>query len=317
MCQLVRFGRGFTVLRSLSTRKCFLSGSDNSQDESTVFNEKVRFVELSSVPEETDATTRELPLFLLSNPFFPEGITNLNIFEMKYRTMMFDISQKDDMLGYIQIESSGQIAQVGTLCKVVERYLLEDGRQIITLEGRDRFKVRRILKTLPYVTAEVNLIDDDLTSNSELSKTLEREVYDYLKYYVRITRAISQNKDLVLSASVKKHRPTRENVDDHIRRSKFSLAVCNLIVLSPRQEQQLLQTTSSFKRLNSIRIVLKNLVDYTTNTLIKEDVLSAAQRDEIKFKAFNNDEDSDILPADVYEEEQVAPKDEWDISNME
>jgi Lon protease-like protein len=53
---------------------------------------------------------------------------------MKYRTMMFDIAQKDDVFGYIHSEG-GKIASVGTLCKVVDRQLLDDGRQYIALEG--------------------------------------------------------------------------------------------------------------------------------------------------------------------------------------
>lgn len=33
--------------------------------------------------------------------FYEKGITYLNIFEMRYRTMMFDVAKADDMFGYI------------------------------------------------------------------------------------------------------------------------------------------------------------------------------------------------------------------------
>lgn len=56
------------------------------------------------------------------------------------------------------------IAKYGTACKIIERKLLEDGRQVIGFEGIGRFKVRKILKTLPYMLAEVEPnIDDDET----------------------------------------------------------------------------------------------------------------------------------------------------------
>jgi Lon protease-like protein len=70
---------------------------------------------------------REIPLFLLGGAFFPQGNTYLHVFEMKYRTMMFDLSQSDDIFGYIHSDG-GQIASIGTLCKITQRQLLDDGR---------------------------------------------------------------------------------------------------------------------------------------------------------------------------------------------
>ena len=61
---------------------------------------------------------------------------------------MFDISQSEDYFGYIHTEG-GQIASIGTLCKVTNRQLLDDGRQFIELEGVGRFRVRKIVRTLP------------------------------------------------------------------------------------------------------------------------------------------------------------------------
>ena len=87
-----------------------------------------------------DTNLRELPLFVLGAPFYPNGNNYLNVFEMKYRTMMFDCSNKDDRFGYIFSDPSGQIATYGTICKIVDRELLEDGRQYIAFEGESRFK---------------------------------------------------------------------------------------------------------------------------------------------------------------------------------
>jgi len=139
--------------------KTFASSRLQLSERSGFWDENVKFFDLSSSASPAGENVRELPLFLLGGAFFPEGNTNLHIFEMKYRTMMFDVSQNDDMFGYIHSEG-GQIASIGTLCKITRRQLLEDGRQFIELEGVGRFKVRKIVKTLPVTHSDTLLIYD-------------------------------------------------------------------------------------------------------------------------------------------------------------
>ena len=121
------------------------------------------------------------------------------MFEMKYRTMMFDVANSDDMFGYIHSNpETGQIAAIGTLCKITDRQLLEDGRQYISLEGKSRFRVTKILKTLPYVLAEVDLDFSDQPVDEALADKIERQTYDALKYYIRLMRTYDANKDMVI-----------------------------------------------------------------------------------------------------------------------
>ena len=124
--------------------------SDQYSDDDKFWRENIQYVDLTSSIIPPTENARELPLFLLGNAFYPEGNTYLHVFEMKYRTMMFDVSQKDDIFGYIHSEG-GQIASVGTLCKITNKQLLDDGRQFIELEGIGRFRVRKIVKTLPVI----------------------------------------------------------------------------------------------------------------------------------------------------------------------
>jgi Lon protease-like protein len=138
----------------------------------------------------------EIPLFVLGGAFYPQGVSYLNVFEMKYRTMMFDIGKGDDTFGYIHSEN-GQIAAMGTLCKVTNRELLEDGRQLIAFEGVSRFRVRRIIKTLPYIVAEVEPnIEDKIPSDMKEAIKLEQDAYDALKYYMRLMKTHSNTKVL-------------------------------------------------------------------------------------------------------------------------
>lgn len=137
-------------------------------------------------------------MFILQGAFFPQGITYLNVFEMKYRTMMFDVANNDDMFGYIHSNpQTGQLAAVGTLCKITDRQLLEDGRQYIALEGKSRFQVTKILKTLPYILAEVDLDYIDEPVDEIVASKVEMETYDALKIYIRLMRTYDANKDMV------------------------------------------------------------------------------------------------------------------------
>lgn len=287
--------------------------------ESSLFNDNVQFVGLNSVSEETSSKTRELPLFCLGQPFFPEGITYLNVFEMKYRNMMFDIAKSDDCLGYIQVDEKLGIALVGSLCKVVERELMEDGRQLITLEGVERFRVRKIIKTLPYIVAEIELLEDDKSADVKKAIDLENEVYSYLKYYIRLFRMSGPNKGVVISQAAKRSRPTSMNFMDDARRSKFSLALGNMIQLGARESQLMLQTNDILKRLRAQREILKNVVDYATKSLIEDKAITASAIDELKTQIFTriDDNDSDILPPDEMAIENSEQKDEWDLSNIE
>lgn len=112
---------------------------------------------------------------------------------------MFDIAKADKLFGYIHSDySTGQIAKVGTLCKIVQTELLEDGRQYVALEGVGRFAVRRIVKTLPYVVADVETnILDSVPADLIAIEKLEYSVYDALKYYMRLMKCYGPNKVLI------------------------------------------------------------------------------------------------------------------------
>jgi Lon protease-like protein len=233
--------------------------------------------------------------------------------------MMFDIANADDVFGYIHTDSNGRIASVGTMCKITERQLLEDGRQFISLEGISRFRVRKIVKTLPYVLAEVEPdLQDTIPENEAAAAKLEFEVYDALKHYMRLMKCYEPNKTLVISQAAKKSRPSVPTLNSSKRRTDFSFALANMIQMTQAKESQLmLQTTSVVKRLEAQKAILVQAAELVADQLIKMGVLTADKRDSIKTMSLNNDDDSDILPPDLSAKEEKKDKDEWDISNIE
>ena len=311
---------GKSVSGVVSSTRLFSDSRDDGIEAASLWRENVEYVELAAVSvEEPGAGTsiRELPLFVLGNPFYPKGSNYLNVFEMKYRTMMFDCANKDDRFGYIFSDPSGQIGAYGTMCKIVDRELLEDGRQYIAFQGESRFKVRRILKTLPYVTAEVVVdIDDVNESRTEECAKLEHEVYNTLKYYVRLMKEYPRTKNMLITTAAKEYRPTEHtSVDDHERRSAFSFSLANMIQMGqPREGQLLLQTTSVYKRLEAERMILQSAVENVVDQLLKIDIITRERQMEIKSRSFDSYEDDDILPADATADESDAGKeDEWTL----
>lgn len=283
----------------------------------SLWKDMVEFVDLSSL-EASDPTSssRELPLFVLGSPFYPMGNNFLNVFEMKYRTMMFDCANGDDRFGYIFSDPSGQIGKFGTVCKIVDRELLEDGRQYIAIQGESRFKVRRILKTLPYVVAEVetDIEDDDKEMDDDRCANLEQDVYNTLKYYVRLMKEYPRTKKMMVTQAAKTHRPTEHNLSDRKRRSAFSFSLANMIQMGqPREGQLLLQTLSTEKRLEAEKMILQSAVENVIEQLLKIDVITADRQAELRLQSFQDSYDDDILPPDVIEMNEEKDDDEWTL----
>lgn len=238
-----------------------------------------------------------------------------------FRTMMFDIANADDSFGYIHTDSSGRIGSIGTLCKVTNRVLQPNGQQDISVEGVSRFRVTKILKTLPYVLAEIEPdLVDAVTADEEAARKLEAEVYNTLKYYMRLMKSYGPTKDLVISQAAKKSRPTlTSSPQDYAqRRTDFSFALANMISMTEAGPSQLLlQTTDVLKRLGAEKEILVQSSDLIAEELMNMDVLTADKRDEIKFIAYNYSLDVDILPPDLVTQADAEEKDEWDLANME
>jgi len=232
------------------------------------------------------------------------------------------------MFGYIHTNpQTGEIASIGTICKITDRELLEDGRQYIAVEGVTRFRVRKILKTLPYVLAEVDPnIQDDAPKNAEeelRASKLEREVYDCLKYYMRLMKLYAPNKNMTVSQATKRSRPGQQKIipgskEDLIRRTDFSFALANMIQMTQATESQIiLQTLDVTKRLGAEKVILKQASELIAEQLLKMDILTADKRDGLKMKSINDDYDEDILPPDVIEKEEPKEIDEWDLSQLQ
>ena len=120
-------------------------------------------------PNPPDGVTR-LSIFPLSGALlFPGLRLPLHIFEPRYRALVSDAMARDRRIGMIQPKVQGFSApgdppplfEVGTVGRIADVEMLEDGRSNIVLEGVARF---RVVRELPVATlfrqVEAELIEE-------------------------------------------------------------------------------------------------------------------------------------------------------------
>ena len=167
--------------------------------------------------------------------------------------------------------TGGKLAEVGTLLRIADRKLKDDGRQAISTVSRQRFRILEVVKEEPYLICDVQypLIDDEVASNTSGSldpdiENLEREVYQLLRDILSLSNALlrsqRRNDDTVtefqLSSNVQMLSPQMHPFRLQVA-SEFSFAVLEMISCNYVIKQQILETTSLRKRLELLRLILK------------------------------------------------------------
>ena len=91
---------------------------------------------------------------------FPDTLLPLHIFEPRYRKMVADALEGDRMIGMVLIRDPAgseprPVYEVGCAGCIVEHEQLPDGRSLIVLRGRTKFRITRELETdEPYRIVE-------------------------------------------------------------------------------------------------------------------------------------------------------------------
>ena len=140
-------------------------------------------------------TLVRIPLFPLNVVLFPGGYLPLHIFEPRYRLMMRHCLDGDRRFGVVLISSGSEVGDpatpeaVGTLANIDEAKTLDDGRMVIGVEGEQRFRIVKIVDQIPYVTAEVTLLEDD--DASRVNETLTEEVRQAAQEHLRLLIGLS------------------------------------------------------------------------------------------------------------------------------
>nr|GMD84789.1 lon protease 2-like [Ipomoea batatas]GME20078.1 lon protease 2-like [Ipomoea batatas] len=208
----------------------------------------------------------ELPLFPLPLVLFPGAILPLQIFEFRYRIMMHTLLQTDLRFGVIYSDSTTGAAEVGCVGEVVKHERLVDDRFFLICKGQERFRVTKLVRTKPYLVAEVTWLEDRPRDGGEEDlESLASEVETYMKDVIRLSNRLNG-------------KPEKEAQD--LRRNlfptPFSFFVGSTFEGAPREQQALLELEDTAMRLKREKETLRNTLNYLSAASAVKDVFPSS-----------------------------------------
>lgn len=135
----------------------------------------------------------ELPVFPLAVVLFPGVPLPLHIFEPRYRQMLSDIRDSNNLFGLSYFDASTSDKEIppagtiGCVAEVTEAQPLPDGRSNILTVGIIRYRIEEYVERGDqYLVARVSFFEDEDEDN-ELLRESSREVAES---FTRIARAV-------------------------------------------------------------------------------------------------------------------------------
>ncbi|SEF52444.1 hypothetical protein SAMN04489712_101306 [Thermomonospora echinospora] len=193
--------------------------------------------------------TVRLPLFPLGTVLFPGLVLPLHIFEERYRLLVRELLEEPEprRFGVIGIElghevgttAARRLAGVGCAAEVQTVSAHPDGRFDLVTVGADRFRLKEVDDSGPYLTGEVDLLPDEA---GEAPVPAARQVAGLFRRY----------RHRLASAGVDLAEPV-ELPEDPVR---LSYLVAAAVVLDRDEKQRLLETGDATARLRAERDLL-------------------------------------------------------------
>lgn len=136
---------------------------------------------------------RELPVFPLPVVLFPGVPLPLHVFEPRYRQMLSDVRDGNNLFGLSYFDSSTSEkdfppeGHIGCVAEVTETQSLPDGRSNILTVGLIRYKVKGYIERGDsYLVARVSFFEDE----EEQPESLSESSRDVAEIFTRIARAV-------------------------------------------------------------------------------------------------------------------------------
>lgn len=218
---------------------------------------------------------------------------------MIFRAIFRNICNDDKLFGITYADpDDGRISKIGTLCMVKKHNDFNDDLYQIEYEAIKRFNVKKLVRTLPYLVAEIANIKDDPVpeDQEEYVRNLEREIYGYLKYYTRILRAEPNNKQNIVEPFLRPLAPNyKAEKRNHDRSIEFSFGMMQIFDIHPNEvAQACLQSTNLINRLEFIQFCMKKASESASDDLIEAGYLTEETSRLIFNEAMTNSNDDDI-----------------------
>lgn len=189
------------------------------------------------------STLEEVPLFPVHTVLFPGASLRLHVFEDRYRLLIKRCLDTQEPFGVVLIRNGAEVGNpaepfmVGTKVQIESVFEYEDGRFDIQIRGEDRFRVRRLDESQPYLVGYAEPVDDEPAATSvdyeplmerarEAFRTLIRQIYAQTEIEV----TVSFPPDAL----------------------GLSFALANYLPIDNRHKQRLLETTDTYERLSEL-----------------------------------------------------------------
>ena len=204
-----------------------------------------------------------IPVFPLSNfIIFPNTTVPLNIFEPRYLDMVNDSMKSNKLIGMIQPKNSKdkngipKLHDVGCLGKIMSFRETEDGRYLIELKGKIRFKIiNEVNIDKKYRSVEV----DYKGFLNDLSDEREKLNFSDLELIFKDLKSLFEKRGFIINWKALEKQSLDETINALAMASPFSL----------EEKQILLEAKSLDIRKNKIAEILKTYIfdNYENTTL--------------------------------------------------
>lgn len=133
-----------------------------------------------------------LPLFPLGAVLFPGLVLPLHIFEDRYRRLVRDLTNQPEpkRFGVIAIregretgiEGVTSLHEVGCVAEIREVTTLDDGEYDLVTVGTERFSLRSLDDSLPYLCGEVDMLPDPAGDEAEAALVAQAVGQSFTEY---------------------------------------------------------------------------------------------------------------------------------------
>ena len=206
----------------------------------------------------TEFSRPKLPLFPLPLVLFPYAHLPLTIFEDRYKLMFERLLTGDRRFGVVLSEDN-KFAKVGCIATVDQFVKYANGSFEVSTIGSSRFVIKEIASKDPYMTAQVELLQDE-----------QQFAVEAYKHAAEVRRML----DDIIGLSAKM-------VDSHIKVNEIwpsdpvslSFMVPDVFFGSNGHKQKLLEMTSVSERLRNEMALLKEARNFlAAQTALKDAV---------------------------------------------
>ncbi|HKZ22178.1 MAG TPA: endopeptidase La [candidate division Zixibacteria bacterium] len=203
---------------------------------------------------ETDKLADELFILPTKNVVvYPSLIIPLMITDQKYARLIDEALMGGKTLGLFAQKNQEtdnvtpeDIYEVGTAGTIIKMLRFPDGSVRFLVQGLSRIKIKKFIKTEPYLVAKVEYIEDKIEKSVEV-EALIRNILDLLRKIVSLAPYLSD--DLQIPAL---------NTEDP---SKLSDLIASNLNISIEQKQELLETFDVKARLQKLTMHLNKEVE--------------------------------------------------------